>query len=656
MMHMATSSSLTTTAAATRAQLFNTYHQQLLREFTANIRENINIRLDAVEQIVNLGLPDCFDRFEIQKVIRDEIMVKIEPEIDDKTKVQHKSCTKQINSIKDYRNVARNRLNRNKPKFLGNFVFGEIIFSKLYPHIYQQCNLHKLQSVMIMKIFMTILISIFENHAQFTQTKPQPIITYNTLVNENLFKSGCINLLKHYQIPAQLYQTEKRKSSKKKAKASAASITANKPKEPAKRDKAKMAYQKIVDAMKLINTDQKLMSAAIPEPGHIITGHDTRKNKTYRTMCITPPSIPSPPAINININNNNNNNNNIIGQSYEVEKQTAYFQRKQKQKQQSIKSMKSQPRMNSKMKEDSLTIKVIHIWIIESCDNYYKSIKIFPKELYEQIARYCRIIGILDFICDENELIRLAKCAETAERYQEMTELMSELVKIKTHQFKCYCGHDNTNNNKCGDILSKEQRNLLSVAFKNVVGIQRSSWRTINSELSTLKDEESKKIKLYVCNEYIRVIERELIESCMKILNLLENYLIIKIEDCQKHNGEESLVFYIKMAGDYYRYLAEFADNPLYKEKANFYYTKAFKIAQKVLEPWHPTLLGLALNYAVYLYEIAKEPEKACVIAKDSFDSAIAQLDTLSDDVYKDSTLIMRLLRDNLTLWTSNDE
>lgn len=45
-----------------------------------------------------------------------------------------------------------------------------------------------------------------------------------------------------------------------------------------------------------------------------------------------------------------------------------------------------------------------------------------------------------------------------------------------------------------------------------------------------------------------------------------------------------------------------------------------------------------------------------CRLAKAAFDDAIAELDTLSEDSYKDSTLIMQLLRDNLTLWTSDGQ
>jgi len=46
----------------------------------------------------------------------------------------------------------------------------------------------------------------------------------------------------------------------------------------------------------------------------------------------------------------------------------------------------------------------------------------------------------------------------------------------------------------------------------------------------------------------------------------------------------------------------------------------------------------------------------ACDLAKNAFDDAISKLDKLQTNEYKDSTLIMQLLRDNLTLWTSNEE
>ena len=84
-------------------------------------------------------------------------------------------------------------------------------------------------------------------------------------------------------------------------------------------------------------------------------------------------------------------------------------------------------------------------------------------------------------------------------------------------------------------------------------------------------------------------------------------------------------------------------------------YQQASQIANKDLPPTHPIRLGLALNFSVFYYEILNSPDRACHIAKQAFDDAIAELDTLSEESYKDSTLIMQLLRDNLTLWTSDN-
>ena len=83
-------------------------------------------------------------------------------------------------------------------------------------------------------------------------------------------------------------------------------------------------------------------------------------------------------------------------------------------------------------------------------------------------------------------------------------------------------------------------------------------------------------------------------------------------------------------------------------------YKEASDIADSSLEKTNPILLGLALNFSVFYYEILNSPAKACHLAKEAFDAAITELDSLSEEVYKDSTLIMQLLRDNLSLWTSD--
>jgi len=111
------------------------------------------------------------------------------------------------------------------------------------------------------------------------------------------------------------------------------------------------------------------------------------------------------------------------------------------------------------------------------------------------------------------------------------------------------------------------------------------------------------------------------------------------------------------MKGDYHRYLSEFQTGNTRKESAAAAldaYQSATAVATTELPPTHPIRLGLALNFSVFYYEILNSPDRACNIAKQAFDDAIAELDTLSEESYKDSTLIMQLLRDNLTLWTSD--
>merc|ERR1712014_438805 len=114
-----------------------------------------------------------------------------------------------------------------------------------------------------------------------------------------------------------------------------------------------------------------------------------------------------------------------------------------------------------------------------------------------------------------------------------------------------------------------------------------------------------------------------------------------------------------KMKADYYRYIAEFAEGDKKKsasECARQAYEAAKAVAEKDLAVTHPIRLGLILNYSVFQYEVLQNPDDACKMARTAFEDAIAELDNVAEDSYKDSTLIMQLLRDNLTLWTSDQE
>ncbi|KAI5355588.1 hypothetical protein L3X38_008483 [Prunus dulcis] len=199
--------------------------------------------------------------------------------------------------------------------------------------------------------------------------------------------------------------------------------------------------------------------------------------------------------------------------------------------------------------------------------------------------------------------VYLAKLAEQAERYDEMVEAMKKVSKLDVE-------------------LTVEERNLVSVGYKNVIGARRASWRILSS-----------------------------VEQKEEVKGIIDYHLL------PSASTGESTVFYQKMKGDYYRYLAEFKAGDDRKEAAD-QSLKAYEVANDTadseLPTTHPIRLGLALNFSVFYYEILNSPERACHLAKQAFDEAIAELDSLNEESYKDSTLIMQLLKDNLTLWTSD--
>jgi len=229
--------------------------------------------------------------------------------------------------------------------------------------------------------------------------------------------------------------------------------------------------------------------------------------------------------------------------------------------------------------------------------------------------------------------VYIAKLAEQAERYDEMVDAMKKVAALNSE-------------------LSVEERNLLSVAYKNVIGARRAAWRIISSieqkEKSKGNEAHVLKVKLYASK-----IDKELNDIVADVMTVIDTHLI------PHATTEDSKVFYYKMKGDYFRYKAEFTADDARKDAANKSlegYQQALDAANKHLPSTNPIRLGLALNFSVFYYEILNEQTKACELAKKAFDDAIAKLEDLSEDSYKDSTVIMQLLRDNLTLWTQGEE
>ncbi|GJN25677.1 hypothetical protein PR202_gb13535 [Eleusine coracana subsp. coracana] len=108
--------------------------------------------------------------------------------------------------------------------------------------------------------------------------------------------------------------------------------------------------------------------------------------------------------------------------------------------------------------------------------------------------------------------------------------------------------------------------------------------------------------------------------------------------------------------GDYYRYLAEFSmgtEKKAAADQALMAYQHAMVVASSELSPAHQIRLGLALNFSVFFYEIMNSHERACQVAKQAFDEAAAEMNSAGEGAYKESALMMQLLKDNLALWMS---
>ena len=197
--------------------------------------------------------------------------------------------------------------------------------------------------------------------------------------------------------------------------------------------------------------------------------------------------------------------------------------------------------------------------------------------------------------------------------------------------------------------LRPGERNLLSIAYKNVVAAKRASWRVVSS---IEKKVEANQRKKQLTKDYRIKIEKELSDWCSELLTFLEK-LLNNTED------NESRIFYLKMRGDYYRYLAEFRR---YDKHGDVYqlakkaYEEALDLAKETVSPAHPIRLGLILNFSVFYHEILNLQGAAVDIARDANKLAEADLENIKEDSHNDSALIIELLNDNIALWTAESD
>ena len=228
------------------------------------------------------------------------------------------------------------------------------------------------------------------------------------------------------------------------------------------------------------------------------------------------------------------------------------------------------------------------------------------------------------------EYVYLSKLYEKAERFPDMVKSINKFVEMDPK-------------------LTKEERNLLSAGYKNIISDKRSSWRLLNN-MERKEEEKKNTTQSAYIKEIKDKIETELNQICAQIQSVIDKYLIPNATDV------ENKVFYLKLKADYYRYKCEFANGKEFDEacdNAEKVYKEAYELSNKEMPITNSTRLGLDLNFSVFYYEIKGLKEEACTIAKSAFDESMKSLDDLEKSKAKDTLLIIQLLKENLILWTN---
>jgi 14-3-3 protein epsilon len=228
------------------------------------------------------------------------------------------------------------------------------------------------------------------------------------------------------------------------------------------------------------------------------------------------------------------------------------------------------------------------------------------------------------------ENIFMARVAEQAERFDDMVTYLQAVVKSKSEDF------------------TTEERNLLSVGFKNQIGSKRTAIRTISAI------EQNPKYSKF--NEglstYKKKIEQELYNQCISIVD------IVKGSCMGVAATDETKAFFYKMIGDYYRYVAECAQgDQLDTVKSGA--LENYKLAQsssESLNACNPIRLGLALNFSVFHYEVMNNHKAACELGEQALSDALEKIDDVDEETFRDAKSIIELLKENLSLWKEEEE
>lgn len=223
------------------------------------------------------------------------------------------------------------------------------------------------------------------------------------------------------------------------------------------------------------------------------------------------------------------------------------------------------------------------------------------------------------------ELSSLAQVSLIAERYEDASKYVEDLIKKKKED------------------LTKDEKNIFYNSFKYIINSKRGAWQSANY----IEEKEKNEDHISYIKNYKDILEKEIYDICKNVITLINNFLLTKTI------LDESKIFFLKMKGDYYRYLCEFkslSENKNYADECEKNYKNAIELSQNI--SWiNQTKLGLYLNYSVFYYEIKKDAKKAIHIAKEAIKSAKKYSDKLKEEEDKDAELSIQTMKENINYW-----
>ena len=139
---------------------------------------------------------------------------------------------------------------------------------------------------------------------------------------------------------------------------------------------------------------------------------------------------------------------------------------------------------------------------------------------------------------------------------------------------------------------------------------------------------------------------KEINEHFCRLIQMVEDN-IFNADD----NATDSLLYFIRMISNHWRN----NPNPFYSANYEQAMTKVKAVYKKLEEvdisDCNPEKLKAILDYAVFLYDVEKNTQKACAIAEKAVKTVMEKVDVLDEETFRDVKSTVEMLKENLTLW-----